>query len=150
MASDNECVAAFPRSPICQDRIYARVLSWAAYITAQPLPPTDEAPEKAWVQQRVTAEQAPALLSTGMMVQRLAPYLLETPGIQQKVRMHLSPWNNDADEATLTSDLDSAMAVVMPEYAAATVSDSEVANWCDRNGYPRPPDLTLPSFPPMP
>lgn len=138
-ASQDECVAQFARQPICLDRTYARSMAWAAYITAQPLPPTDVAPEKAWVQQRVLAERTPA--AAEQQARLLAPYLIEIPNISQRVREHLNVWNTEATEGSLASDIDTSMATVMPTFAAYMVSDEQVAGWCDRNGYPRPPDL---------
>jgi hypothetical protein len=148
MASDNECMAAFPRSQVCNDRTFARLLGWASYIAALPLPPAGVAPPKAEVQQIVLAQKIPA--TAQMYTTQVSPYLLETPTIQQKVRIHLSQWNTDADEVTLSSDIDSAMATVMPKFADAVVSDQEVANWCDKNGYPRPPGLVNVAPPPIP
>lgn len=138
-ASYDECVAAFPRSQICLDRTNSRVLSWAAYITAQPLPPTDVAPDKAAVQQRVIAERAPQQIQ--FMVGQVAPYLMEIPNITSDIRSHLNAWNDEATETGLSAEIDTSLAVVMPKYCAFVVTDTEVANWCDKNGYPRPPDL---------
>jgi len=140
-ASHDECVAQYPRQQICIDRAFSRLLSWAAYITAQALPPAGDPPAKDWVQQRVLAERTPAYAN--LYVGQVVPYLLEIPNITNGIRDALNAWNDEATEATIITDLDSAMAVVMPKYAAATVSDQEVANWCDRNGYPHPPGLVL-------
>jgi hypothetical protein len=138
-ASSDECVAAFPRTQICLDRTYSRLLAWAAYIAAQPLPPTDTAPDKAFVQQRVVAERTPT--TANMMTGQVAPYLLEVPNITQDIRSHLNAYNDESTESGLSSEIDTSLAVVMPKYAATIVSDQELANWCDKNGYPRPPDL---------
>lgn len=139
-ASIDECIAQFPRQACCLDRVYSRLLGWAAYITAQPMPPSDTAPEIEWVQQRVLAERTPAQASG--MVQQVAPYLMGVPNVTNDVRSHLNAWNDEATEATLASEIDAGLAVVMPKIAASTVSDQEVANWCDKNGYPRPPGLS--------
>jgi len=149
-ASYDQCVAAYPRSQICLDRAYSRLLAWASYITAQPLPPdTETPPDKAWVQQRVLAERTPAMAT--QYVNQVVPYLLEVPNVTNDIRTALNAYNDEQIETTLSGELDSSMAVVMPKFAAATVSDQEVANWCDRNGYPRPPDLkaTWPASAPM-
>ena len=142
-ASQDECVAQFPRQPCCQDRVYSRLLSWAAYTTSLPLPPADTAPEKAWVQQRALAERLPQQAT--MLVAQIIPYLLETPNITQDIRAHLNAWNDEATETGLAAEIDTGLAVVMPKYAAIAVGDQEVANWCERNGYPPPADLQLPS-----
>jgi len=138
-ASHDECIAQYPRQQICLDRAFARLLAWASYITAQPMPPTGTAPDKAWVQQRVLAERTPVMANA--YVSQIVPYLLEIPNITNDIRTALSIWNDESTEVALSSELDSALAVVMPKYAAATVSDQDVANWCDRNGYPRPDGL---------
>jgi hypothetical protein len=133
-ASQDECVAQFPRQPVCNDRVYSRLLSWAAYITAQPLPPVDTPPDEAWVQQRILAERVPA--QGYQMISTVSPYLLEVPNVTQNIRDHLNAWNDEATETTLAADIDTSLAVVMPKYAAATVSEQDVDNWLERNGYP--------------
>lgn len=139
-ASYDECVAAFPRSQVCLDRVNSRVLSWAGYITAQPLPPdTETPPDKAAVQQRVVAERTPQQIA--YMVTSVAPYLMEVPNITNDIRSHLNAYNDEATETGLSTEIDTSLAVVMPKYCAFIVTDQEVANWCDKNGYPRPPDL---------
>jgi hypothetical protein len=136
-ASKEECVAQFPRQPCCIDRIYARSLAWSAYTTALPLPPDDVAPEAQWVRERVLAEQTPLR----NYAQQIAPFLLETPTVTDKVREHLNAWNDEATDEILAGDIDAAFASVMPKFADAVISDAEVALWCDKNGYPRPPGL---------
>lgn len=139
-ASVDECVAQFPRQSVCVDRTYARMAAWAAYTMALPLPPTDAAPEIATVQQRLLAERSPIQGST--YAQQVTAYLIETPGITARIRDHLNAWNAEDTEGELAADIDGAFAVVMPVYAAATISDYDVALWCDKHGYPRPPGLT--------
>jgi len=138
-ASNDECVAAFMRTQVCLDRIYSQLLAWAAYITAGALPPTDTAPDKAWVQQRVLAERMPA--SANGYVPQVGPYLLEIPNITQNIRSHLNQWNDEATDTSLSSDVNAAFATVMPTFASAVITDQDVANWCTKNGYPLPPDL---------
>jgi|SRR5215467_5631502 len=137
--SVDQCVAQFPRQAIVIERTYARALAWAAFITAQPMPPAGEAPDKEVVRQRIVAEQMPARGSS--YAPQIAPYLLEVPNIVDDVRVHLSEWNDEATDKGLATEIDNAFAVVMPKFASATIIDQEVANWCDQHGYPRPPDL---------
>jgi len=136
-ASKEECVAQFPRQPCVIDRIYARSLAWSAYTTALPLPPTDVAPETQWVRERVLAEQMPLRL----YAPQIAPFLLETPTITDEIRDHLNAWNDEATDESLGGDIDTAFATVMPKFAYAVIYDNDVALWCDKHGYPRPPDL---------
>jgi hypothetical protein len=141
-ASQDECVAQFPRQPCCNDRVYSRLISWAGYITNTPLPPTGTAPDVEWVRQRVLAEQLPA--TAYQYVTLVGPYLLEVPQISQRIRDHLNAWNDETTETALAADIDSGLAVVMPKIADSQISDGQVANWCEKNGYPVPPGL-LPS-----
>ena len=141
-ASQDECVAQFPRQAVCVDRTYARMASWAAYTMALPLPPTDAAPEILAVQQRILAERNPI---QGMMhAQQVTPYLIEIPNITAKIRDHLNAWNAEATETSLAADIDGAFAVVMPRYAGTAIGDYDVALWCDKHGYPRPDGLSGP------
>jgi hypothetical protein len=143
--SQDECIAAYPRSQVCNDRLYSRLLSWAAYITALPMPPTDTAPDVEWVRQRILAERTPA--NATYYVPQISPYTLEEPDVATNIRQMLNAYNSEAQETSLVSFIDSALAVVMPKYAAATITDQQVAEWCERNGYPVPPNLDLPSGP---
>lgn len=136
-ASQDECVAQFPRQPCCNDRIYSRLISWAGYISALSLPPTDTPPDEGWVQQRILADRVPA--NGYQYVTTVSPYLLETPDITARIREHLNAWNDEATETSLAADIDSGLAVVMPKFAAATVSEQDLDNWLERNGYPLPP-----------
>jgi hypothetical protein len=139
-ASQDECVAQFPRQPCCNDRLYSRLISWAGYITAQPLPPADTAPDVDWVRQRILAEQLPATAYQYVIL--VSPYLVAVPQIAGNIRSHLNAWNGEATETTLAADIDSGLAVVMPKIADSVISDSQVADWCEKNGYPVPPGLT--------
>jgi hypothetical protein len=139
-ASQDECIAAYPRTQVCIDRLYSRLLSWAGYITALPLPPTDTAPDADWVQQRLLAERIPS--NANFYVTQVAPYTLETPNVTNNIRAMLNAYNDETTETTLISELDGALAVVMPKLAAATVTDQEVISWYKKNGYPVPPATT--------
>jgi len=139
MASQDECVAQFPRQQCCVDRTYARLLSWAGYITAQPLPPTDTAPPIDATRQRILAERIPSQ-AMGYTMQ-INPYLLEQPNVKDKIRVHLNAWNDDATNGELAAYIDSCLAVIMPVFADATINDGDVASWCQRNGYPVPPEI---------
>jgi len=141
-ASKDECIAAFPRSQVCQDRTYSRLIAWASYTTSLPLPPTDTAPDPDWVRQRVLAERLP--LYSGTYVSQVMPYLLEVPNVTDDVRSHLNAYNDEATETTLVGEIDAGLAVIMPKFAEAMVSDQDVANWCEKNGYPLPDGITPP------
>jgi len=134
MASQDECVAAFAGSKICTNRSYSRLLAWAAYTSALPLPPIDTAPDPAAIKQRITAERAPMQAATYSA--QLGPFLMEESVMTAKVRQHLSEWNDEDTEMTLVADIDTAFAAVMPRFADSVVTDADVAAWCDKHGYP--------------
>lgn len=136
MASQDECIAKFAGQQVCIDRSYSRLLAWAAYTSALPLPPTDTAPDPALVRQRILAERAP--MQTATYAAQLGPFLMEEPGITIRVREHLSEWNDEATEGELVADIDVAFASVMPRFADQVVTDADVATWCERHGYPVP------------
>lgn len=134
MASQDECVARFPGQEICVQRSYSRLLAWAAYTSALPLPPTTETPDPAAVKQRILAEKAP--MQPQIYAAQLGPFLMEESVITAKVREHLSEWNDEATETTLVGDIDTAFAAVMPRFAEAVVTDADVAAWLEKHGYP--------------
>ena len=136
MASQDECVAKFAGQQVCIDRSYSRLLAWAAYTSALPLPPTDTAPDPAQVRQRILAEKAP--MQTATYAAQLGPFLMEESVMTARVREHLSEWNTEEVEATLVADIDTAFAAVMPRFADAAITDADVAAWCARHGYPPP------------
>ena len=136
MASQDECIARFAGQQVCTNRTYSRLLAWAAYTSALPLPPTDTAPDPAAVRQRIVAEKAP--LQAPVYAAQLGPFLMEEPGMIARVREHLSEWNDEATEGELAADIDVAFASVMPRFADAIVTDADVAAWCERHGYPLP------------
>lgn len=134
MASQDACIAKFAGQQVCIDRSYSRLLAWAAYTSALPLPPTDATPPAPQTRQRILAEKTPVMAST--YAAQLGPFLLEEPVITQKVRQHLSEWNDDAVETTLVADIDTAFAAVMPRFADMMITDQDVSTWLARNGYP--------------
>ena len=136
MASQDECIARFPGQHICTNRSYSRLLAWAAYTSALPLPPTDTAPDPAAVRQRIVAERAP--MQAAIYAAQLGPFLMEEPVMTARVREHLSEWNDEATEGELAADIDVAFAAVMPRFADAVVTDQDVASWCEKHGYPPP------------
>ena len=146
-ASKDECIAKFASQAVCIDRTYARVSAWAAYNGALPMPPPAEPPEKGVVRQRIVAERNP--LQATAYAQQITPFLLGIVNITDKIRQHMSEWNDEATETTLAADIDGALAVVMPQFAEAIITDYDVALWCDKNGYPRSEDL-VPPLPPAP
>lgn len=146
-ATVDECVASFARQQVCIDRTYARVFPWAAYTSSLPLPPTGSAPEAAAVRQRIVADRTP--VQGSVYAQQITPYLLEIPNITARVREHMSPWNDEELETGLATDIDGALAAVMPRFASDTITDYDVALWCDKHGYPRPDGL-VPPLPPAP
>jgi hypothetical protein len=136
MASQDECVARFSGQQICVQRSYSRLLAWAAYTSALPLPPTTETPDPAAVKQRITAERTP--MQANVYSAQLGPFLMEEPVMTAKVRDHLSEWNDEATETLLSGDIDTALASVMPRFADAVVTDADVTAWLDKHGYPPP------------
>jgi hypothetical protein len=110
------------------------LLAWAAYTSALPLPPTDTAPDPAAVKQRITAERAPMQAATYSA--QLGPYLMEEPVMTNRVREHLSEWNDEETETSLSADVDTAFAAVMPKFADQVVTDADVAAWTEKHGYP--------------
>jgi len=134
MASQDECISRFAGQEICMQRSYSRLLAWAAYTAALPLPPTDTAPDPAAVKQRILAERTP--MQTGTYAAQLGPWLMEEPVMTARVREHLSEWNDEATETTLAADVDTAFAAVMPRFAEAVITDGDVAAWCEKHGYP--------------
>lgn len=136
MASQDECIAKFPSQQVCVNRSYSRLLAWAAYTSALPLPPTDTAPDAALTRQRILAEKAP--MQTATYAAQLGPFLMEEPVMTARVREHLSEWNTEEVETTLVADIDTAFASVMPKFADQAITDADVAAWCERHGYPLP------------
>lgn len=146
-ATVDECAANFSKQQVCIDRTYARVFAWAAYQNALPPLPDTAPPEAQTVRERIVAERTPTQIT--QYSQQITPYQLEVPNIITRIREHMNAWNDEATETSLSTDIDGALAVVMPRFANDMITDYDVALYCDKRGIPRPDGL-IPPLPPTP
>jgi hypothetical protein len=140
--ADHRLMAQYPKQACVRDRNMGGLVAWAGYITAEAVPPTK--PDEEWVRERIVAEQIP--LNPQVYVDRTMSYFLQDPQTETNVRDYLSEWNSEAQEAALCDQIQAVISAFMPRFAAADVSDAQVQQWYDQNGYPAPE----PPPPPMP
>ena len=133
--ADHRLMAQYPKQPGVRDRNLGGLVAWAGYVTAEPIPPTK--PDAAWVRERIVAEQIP--LQAAIYVDRTMHYFLQDPATEANLRDYLSEWNSEAAEATLSAEVQTVIGAFMPRFAAADVSDAQVQQWYDQNGFVDPP-----------
>ena len=127
-------IAQFPQQPVCRQRQHTALLKWSAYQLALPVPA--EKPDEAWVKQRIIAGRI--AVNPDFYVTQTINGSVSTPDIQTNIRQHLSAFNDEAVEAAMDAQVDGSLATVMPVYCAGAVSDAEVLNWYNDNGFPDP------------
>lgn len=120
--------AQFPKQQISKDRQYSALLRWAAFIdnAGPPDPVTD-----AWIEQKIIAERVPQ--SPDQHVLLTMPYMIQIPDIQTNIREHMHPFATDGAKVSLDAQVDSALAVVMPKFCTARVTQQEIDQWRAEN-----------------
>jgi hypothetical protein len=122
---------------VCRDRQYTGLLRWSAYIVALPVPvPPAAAPDEDWIKQRIVAGRL--AMNPEIYVNQTISGVASTPDVQTNIRQHLSAFNDEGVEAAMDAQIDGALAVVMPAYCRASVSDAEVQAWLNDNGFGTP------------
>ena len=135
--SDYALLAQYPKQAVVRDRNLGGLVAWSAYVTAESIPTTK--PDEGWVRQRIVAEAIP--LNSGVYVDRTMHYFLQDPQTIANVREYMGQWNDDAQEAALSDQIQSVIGAFMPRFAASDVTDAQVQAWYDANGFgtPSPP-----------
>jgi hypothetical protein len=144
MAQDNILLSQYLTQPVVRQRNSVGLNAWAASMSAEAIPDPAEDP---WVQQRIVAEQIPQALD--MYTMRTLAYFLQDPATVTNVRQYLNPYNDDATEVALSSQIDGVIAGFMPRFAATSVSKDQVNNWYTQNGFTEPPPASK-APPPLP
>src|SRR5262245_58405765 len=127
--------AQFPKQQICRDRQYAGLLRWSAYIGALAIPGTK--PDEQFVANKIVASRIPS--QTDSYVTLTISYSVADPTIQQNVRQHLSAFNDDTTEQTMDAQVDAALGANLPYFAKSQVSDQQIKEWYEANGFPETP-----------
>jgi hypothetical protein len=55
--------------------------------------------------------------------------------IQENIRLYLNQWNDEATEISLSQQIQDVTNEIIPRFAAADVSDADVAAWYAANGF---------------
>jgi hypothetical protein len=129
--ADDLLLANYPRQAVVRDRNASALLAWAAYETAQAIPPTK--PDEEFVRERLVGERIP--LQTANYVERTLSFFQQDPTVQTNIRQFLSQWNDEATEVQLSAQNNSIITAFMPRFAAADVSDADVQAWYTANGF---------------
>ena len=140
-------IAQFSRQQVCRDRQVTALLKWSAYQLALPIP--GEKPAEDVVKQRIVAGRVQ--INPDMVVAGTINGVASTPDIQTNIRQHLSAFNDEQTEVAMDSQVDFALATVMPTYCRGVVSDTEAEMWYLDNGFPpEPAQAAQPQQPQMP
>jgi hypothetical protein len=130
-------IAQYPRQAVCRDRQYTGLLRWAAYVVALPVPvPPAAAPDEDWIKQRIVAGRVS--INPLVYVEQTISGVASTPDVQTNIRQHLHAFNDEGVEAAMDAQVDGALAVVMPAFCRASVTEGEVQAWLNDNGFAPP------------
>jgi hypothetical protein len=130
--SDYALLAQYPKQPVVRDRNLGGLLAWAAYTTAEAIPPTK--PPEDWVRLRIVGEQLP--LNSAIYVDRTMHYFLQDPATIANVRLYMGQWNDDVQEGTLSDEVQTVIGAFMPRFAASDVTAAQVQQWYADHGFP--------------
>jgi hypothetical protein len=133
--SDYAMLAQYPKQMVVRDRNLGGLVAWAAYTTAETIPTTK--PAEDWVRLRIVGEQIP--LNTTTYVDRTIHYFLQDPATIANARAYMSLYNDDAQEATLSDEIQTVIGAFMPRFAASDVSEAQVQQWYTDHGFPTTP-----------
>ena len=132
--ADYQLQAQYLKQAIVRDRNLGGLVAWSAYVGSEAIPA--EQPEPDWVRLRIVAEQIPA--QAAIYVERTIAYFLQDPQTETNIRDYLSQWNDEAEETSLSAQVQAVIDTFMPRFAALDVSDAQVQDWYVRNGFSVP------------
>jgi len=132
--ADNILLSQYLMESVVKRRNSVGLIEWAGSVTAQSIPTTK--PDTAWVQQRLVAERIPQ--QPDGYTQRTLAYFLQDPTTQTNIREYLNSFNDDATEVALGAQINSVITAFMPRFAASDVTDQQVQQWYDSNGFGTP------------
>ena len=133
--ADYKLIAQYPKAVVVRDRNSGGLIEWAGYTAALPIPTEKPPPE--WVKERLVAEQIP--LQTSIYVDRTMSFFQQDPQTQQNVRDLLSEWNDEAQEVSLSAQIQNVIGSFMPRFSDLEISSAQVEQWYTDNGFPAPP-----------
>jgi predicted Abi (CAAX) family protease len=133
-ASDYTLLAEYPKQQVVRDRNYIALNNWAGYTASLPIPQAK--PDESWVKIRIVSERIP--MQPDSYVQRTMSYFLQDPATQTNVRQYLNAFNDDAVETALAAQMEPIIGSFMPRFADVDVSDAQVTDWYNANGFPSP------------
>jgi hypothetical protein len=131
VALDNTLQSKYLTRPVVRQRNSITLVTWSGYQVAVVIP---DAPDDAWIRQRIVAEQIPLALDIHVM--QTLVYFLQDTVTQTNILQFVSEDNDSATEVALSSQNDSIAATFMPRYAQTVISDSQVTNWRTQNDKP--------------
>lgn len=125
----------YPKQAVVRDRNWSGLVSWSAYEAALPIPPEKPAPE--WVRLRLVAERIPT--ATARYVEATLSFFAADPTTATNIREYLNPFNGETVEQSLGAQIEGVIAGFMPRFAATDVTDAQVQQWYEQNGFAEPP-----------
>ena len=133
--ADYRLIAQYPKQQVVRDRNSGGLIEWAGYTASLPIPAGK--PPPGWVKERLVAEQIP--LQTSIYVDRTMSFFQQDPQTQDNVRDLMSEWNDEAQEVSLSAQIQSVIGSFMPRFADLEITDAQVQAWYDANGFADPP-----------
>jgi len=134
MAADNILLSQYLTQQVVRQRNSVGLIEWAGTVTAEAIPTTK--PNEAWVKQRIVAERIPQ--SPDNYTQRTLAYFLQDSTTTTNIRQYLNAFNDDPTEVALAAQVNTVIVDFMPRFAATDVTDQQVQQWYDSNGFGTP------------
>ena len=135
MPLDANLAPVYGEQPIVRNRTKTAINYWAGYVSSLPIPATK--PDPSWVKERILA---------GMMTTMPENYLTmafnfytQDAGIQTAMRDLMDGFPTEAESTNYATVMESSTGAVMSKMAPVLVSNQQVQDWYNANGFAEPP-----------
>jgi hypothetical protein len=135
MAQNDVFLSQYFTSQTVRQRNSVGLINWAGYNATVPIPaePTDE-----WIKVRIVAESIPISLES--YIQQTLGYFMQDPSTKTNINALLSASNTDAQETSLSQQVEGVIGAFIQRFANTYVSQQQVTTWREQNGYELPPE----------
>ena len=136
MAADFELIPLYGQQPIVQNRTKSAINFWAGQILALEIPGTK--PTEEWVRARILAERVTRYPQN--YLESSINYYTQQDAIQSSMRDLMDGFPTQAERDTYTNSIMvPTTPKVMKAVAESDVTDQQVQDWYNANGFPEPP-----------
>jgi len=136
MAADFELIPLYGQQPVVQNRTKSAMNFWAGQTLATAIPGTK--PNEEWVRARILAERVTRYPQN--YLDTSINYYTQQDAIQSSMRDLMDAFPTQVERDTYTNSIMVPVTpVVMAQVAEGDVTDQQVTDWYNANGFPEPP-----------